>query len=68
MEVPRVDVVALPDADAFLAVDIVRGELIYCADDHAQAEYELYVLGRAGDLEPYRRARQELALSRYDER
>jgi uncharacterized protein len=64
--VTRVDLVALPDADPFLALDAVRGELIYCADDHAQAEYELFVLGRAADLEPYRRARQELALFRYE--
>ena len=50
---------------AFLALDVIRGELLFCDDSHAQAEYELYVLGRAGDLAPHERARRELALSRY---
>jgi uncharacterized protein len=65
---PRVDVVLLPDAKVYLALDVIRGELLYCADSHAQAEYELYVLARAGDLAPHQRARQELALSRYADR
>jgi len=60
-----VDLVLLPSASPFLALDIIRGELIYCADPHAQSEYELYVLRRAGDLAPYQRARHELVLSRW---
>jgi len=64
---PRADVVLLPRANPFLALDVIRGELLYCADAHAQAEYELYVLGRAGDLAPFQRARHVLVLSRYDE-
>lgn len=67
-DVDRVDVVVLPSAKAFLALDVIRGELLYCADRHAQAEYELYVLARAGDLAHYQQAREELALSRYDGR
>ena len=67
-DAPRVDVVVLPEAKAFLALDVIRGELLYCADPHAQAEYELYVLARAGELAPHQRARQELALSRYADR
>lgn len=67
LNVPRVDVVLLSTASPFLVLDIIRGELLYCADDDAQAEFELYVLRRAGDLAPYQRFRQELALSRYDE-
>jgi len=51
--VKRVDLVVLPEADPFLAVDIVRGRLLYGADADAQAEDELYVLRRAGDLAPY---------------
>lgn len=66
LNVPRVDVVLLPTASPFLALDIIRGELLYCADSDAQAEYELYVLRRAGDLAPFQRLRQELALSRYE--
>jgi predicted nucleotidyltransferase len=65
---PRVDVVVLPRAKAFLALEVIRGELLYCADRHAQAEYELYVLARAGDLLPFQRARQELVLSRFLDR
>ncbi len=49
-EAPRGDVVVLPGAKTFLALDVIRGELLYCADSHAQAEYELYVLATAGDL------------------
>jgi predicted nucleotidyltransferase len=64
----RVDVVVLPGTKVYLALDVIRGEVLYCADWHAQAEYELYVLAKAGDLAPYQRARQELALSRYDTR
>jgi predicted nucleotidyltransferase len=61
----RVDVVLLPTAPPFLALEVIRGELLYCADSHAQAEHELYVLRRAGDLAPFQRAREELALNRY---
>jgi predicted nucleotidyltransferase len=61
----RVDVVLLPTAPPFLALEVIRGELLYCADPHGQAEHELYVLRRAGDLAPFQRAREELALSRY---
>lgn len=65
---PRVDVVLLPTASPFLALDVIRGELLFCADHDAQAEFELYVLRRAGDLAPFQRQRQELALSRYEDR
>jgi predicted nucleotidyltransferase len=57
LDVNRVDLVILPEADPFLAVNVIRGELLYCADPHAQAEYELYLLRRAGDLAPYAHAR-----------
>ncbi len=62
---PRVDLVLLPGAKAFLALDVIRGELLYCADPDEQAEYELYVLRRAGDLAPFQKAREEMVLSRY---
>ena len=66
--VPRVDLVLLPGSKAFLALDVIRGELLYCADRDAQAEHELYVLRRAGDLAPFQKAREDLVLSRYLER
>jgi predicted nucleotidyltransferase len=53
----RVDLVVLSEADPFLALDVIRGELLFCADKDAQAEQELYVLRRAGDLAPYARER-----------
>jgi uncharacterized protein len=61
----RVDVVLLPTAPPYLALEAIRGELLWCRDLDDQAEYELYVLRRAGDLAPFQRFRQELALSRY---
>lgn len=56
-EVPRVDLVVVSEARPFLALDIMRGELIYCCDLDQQAEHELYILRRAADLVPFQRAR-----------
>jgi predicted nucleotidyltransferase len=57
LAVGRVDLVLLPEAGPFLAVEAIRGELLYCSDLDAQAEDELYILRRAGDLAPYERQR-----------
>ena len=62
LDVSRVDLVILGEADPFLVLDIVRGELLYCADADLQAEYELYVLRRAGDLAFYARERWQQIL------
>jgi uncharacterized protein len=59
---PRVDLVLLSEASSFLALEVVRGELLYTADPLAQAEHELYVLRRAADLAPLWRARAALIL------
>jgi len=56
-DVPRVDLVILPEADPFLAAEAIRGELLYCDDEDRQAEEELYYLARAGDLAPFERER-----------
>lgn len=61
-EVPRVDVVILPEAPPYLALEVVRGEIIYCADARSQVEYELYVMRRAADLAPLERARQRMLI------
>jgi predicted nucleotidyltransferase len=53
LRVTRVDLVILPEANAFLAADIVRGELLYCSDSIQEAELQLYYLRRAGDLAPF---------------
>ncbi len=58
----RVDVVDLGSASAFLALDIIRGRRVLCRDELACDELELYVLRRAGDLEPFERARREMLL------
>ena len=57
LRVDRVDLVLLPEVDAFLALEIIRGELIYSDDLDRQARYELYVLRRAGDLAPFQKER-----------
>ena len=43
-----VDLLVLPEATALLALAAIRGDLLYCADSVDQAEYELFVLRRAG--------------------
>jgi predicted nucleotidyltransferase len=57
-----VDVVDAGHANAFLALDIIRGERVFCADADRCDEFELYVMRRAGDLAPYERERRRLLL------
>ncbi len=63
LDVPRVDLVILPEAPPFLALDIVQGELLCATDPVAEAEYQLYVLRRAGDLAPFERERRRMILA-----
>lgn len=58
-QVQRVDLVVIPEAGPFLALDIIRGEILYCKNQDNQAEHELFILRRAGDLAPYERTRRE---------
>ncbi len=53
--VDRVDLVILPEAEAFLAADVVRGELLLATDLDAEAEVQLYYVRRAADLVPFLR-------------
>jgi len=62
-QVPGVDLVVIPEVDPFLALEIIRGELLFCTDPDEQAEHELHVLRRAGDLASYERERRRLILS-----
>jgi predicted nucleotidyltransferase len=55
--VSRVDLVVLPEADPFLAVNVIRGERLFFRDVRCTDEYELFVLRRAGDLAPFERER-----------
>ncbi|MCX5811370.1 MAG: nucleotidyltransferase domain-containing protein [Proteobacteria bacterium] len=61
-DVNRVDLVVLPGCDPFLALNIIRGELLYTRDTVDQSRYELFVLRRAGDLHPFKKARIEMIL------
>ena len=60
--VTRVDLVSLPDADPFVAANVIRGERLYARDTYEADEYDLYVLRRAGDLAPLERERMALIL------
>ncbi len=53
LRVPRVDLVVLPEANPFLAAEVVRGELLYARDEIEESELQLYYLRRAGDLAPF---------------
>ncbi len=62
-ELPRADLVVLNDADPFIALEAIRGELLFCTDLDQQAEEELFILRRAGDLEPFETERIRLMLA-----
>lgn len=47
-QVPRVDLVILPEASVFLAANAIRGELLHCEDEDQQSREELLFLRRAG--------------------
>jgi hypothetical protein len=57
---PPVDLLDLRAADAFLALEVIRGERIYCRDEPLADEFELFVMRRAGDLEPFELERRRL--------
>ncbi len=57
-----VDLVDAESASAFVALDIIRGERVYCCDPDRCDEFELYVMRRAGDLEPFERERRRLLM------
>lgn len=57
-----VDLVVLPEADPFLAAEIIRGERVFSRDEYEADEYDLYVLRRAGDLIPLERERMALIM------
>ena len=58
----RVDLVILPEVDPYLALDIIRGELLYTKDRDQQARYELFILRRAADLLPFKKERIRMIL------
>jgi predicted nucleotidyltransferase len=50
-------------ASPFLALDIIKGERIFCRDRHAADEFDLYVMRRAGDLAFFERERRRMVLT-----
>jgi predicted nucleotidyltransferase len=62
--VSRVDLIDLKQADPFLAADVIRGERLFCLNEHHSDEYELFVLRRAGDLAYLERKRMDIILAR----
>ena len=56
------DLIDAGRASAFLALDVIRGERLFCADPDRCDEFELYVMRRAGDLAPFERERRQLLL------
>lgn len=62
LDAPRVDLVILQETDPFVAVQIVRGELLYAEDLDRQARYELYLLRRAGDLIGFKKERVRMIM------
>ncbi len=52
----------LAEADPFLSLEIIRGELLYTNDPDRQARHELYILRRAGDLMPFKKERMRMIM------
>jgi hypothetical protein len=61
-DAPRIDLVVLTEADPFLSLEIICGELLYTNDPDRQARHELYILRRAGDLMPFKKARMRMIM------
>ena len=64
--VPRADIVDLRKAPPYLALDAIRGHQVYCDDDFEVANFELFVLRRAGDLAYHERQRRRMLLTPVD--
>ena len=65
--VSRVDLVSIPEADPFLAANIIRGERLFSRNTYLADEYDLYILRRAGDLIPLERERIALIMGEENE-
>jgi predicted nucleotidyltransferase len=58
----QVDLMNVGTCDPFLALAAIRGERLYCTNPVRCDEFDLYVLRRAGDLEPFERERRAMLL------
>ena len=61
-DVSRVDLIVLPEAPVFLALEIVTGEVLYRQDSTYEAEYQLYIMRMAADLLPYEQMKQRIIM------
>ena len=61
-DVTKVDLVVIPEAPIFLALEIVKGELLYTKDLTYEAEYQLYIMRQAAELIHYERIKQKMIL------
>ena len=61
-DVSRVDLIVLPEAPVFLALEIVTGEVLYRQDSTFEAEYQLYIMRMAADLLPYEQVKQRMIM------
>jgi predicted nucleotidyltransferase len=61
-DVSRVDLIVLPEAPVFLALEIVTGEVLYRQDSTYEAEYQLYIMRVAADLLPYEQLKQRMIM------
>ncbi|MEW6374652.1 MAG: nucleotidyltransferase domain-containing protein [Thermodesulfobacteriota bacterium] len=61
-DVSRVDLIVLPEAPVFLALEIVTGEILYMQDSTYEAEYQLYIMRMAADLFPYEQMKQRMIM------
>ena len=61
-DLPRVDVVVVPEAPILLAFQILTGEILYRQDQTYEAEYQLYIMRRAAELIPYERIKQKMIM------
>jgi predicted nucleotidyltransferase len=62
-DVQRVDLIVLPEAPIFLALEIVTGEILYMQNTTFEAEYQLYIMRMAADLLPYEQMKQRMIMS-----
>ncbi len=60
--ISRIDLVDLSEAKTFLALDIIKNELLYCDDQDEQPEFELSILRKAGDLLYFEKERYKMIL------
>ncbi len=65
LDVDRVDLVVLEEANPFLAANATRGERLFADSDHAADEYELYVWRREADLWPLQQKRLRMIFERH---